>query len=76
MLRSESSMGMPRFCSSNTRLNSSAIGPYFLGHKVQPGGQAVTGTEAPADQLDGLGHGLDELLDPFCFRFCSQRKGR
>ena len=29
MLRSDSSIGMPRFCSSNTRLNSSAIGPFI-----------------------------------------------
>ena len=29
MLRRDSSIGMPRFCSSKTRLNSSAIGPFI-----------------------------------------------
>ncbi len=37
---------------------------HFLGDQVQTRGQAVTGPQRPADQLDRLGHGLDELLDP------------
>ena len=65
MFRRASSIGMPRFCSSKTRLNSSAIGPFhLLGDEVQARGQPVPGPEGPADQLDRLGHGGDELADP------------
>ena len=37
---------------------------HLLGHQVQARGQAVAGPQGPADQLDGLGHRLDELVDP------------
>ena len=34
---------------------------HLLGHQVQARGQAVAGAQGPADQLDRLGHRLDEL---------------
>ena len=64
MLRSASSIGMPRFCSSKTRLNSSAIGPFISSAtRCRPEARPWP-AQGPADQLDGLGHGVDELLDP------------
>ena len=37
---------------------------HLLRDQVQAGSQAVAGAQGPADQLDRLGHGGDELLDP------------